>query len=103
MPRFLRKLVGCFIINKLRRHALVENWTGNKIIIVEENGKERTYSPFAKIKGITFSFDGSGNVLRLHKPFCFKDTRILLEKGSLLDIGANATVQESHFALMKKI
>lgn len=102
MPAFLRKFLGCFMPNRQRRHAFVENWKDNEIIVVDEKGKEKHYSACSKIKGINFQFDGSGNVLRLHKPFSFNNVRIVLQGGSFVEIGANAAMLDSCLWLCNK-
>lgn len=97
IPHFLRKFLSIFFFSRQRRHAFVEGWTGNKIVIVEEDGTEKELSPWTHIAGLHLSIDGSGNVLRLHKPFRLSNCRVCLERGSSVDIGSSPYDIGGHF------
>lgn len=51
----------------------------NRIIIVEENGKEKELKPNKRIPGLEIEIYGSNNIIRIHKPF--------LTNGSVIKIG----------------
>lgn len=93
MPRFLRQFLSHFYIVRSKRRAFLERWgtthnhgKNNRIIIVNQDGKEKILSGSAVVPGVDLCFKGDGNTLRLHEPFHFDRTEMTLSDGSLIEI-----------------
>ncbi len=94
MPRFLRKFFSVFLFSREKRHRFVNAWgktrnggKNNRIIVIRRDGREDILPPWRVIPGVRVIFSGDNNILRLYQPFSFYDCDILLEDGSLAEIG----------------
>lgn len=93
MPKFLRRFLSIFILNREKRHAFVNTWgktrnfgKNNRIVYVEPDGTEKEVSPSSVVPGIQLIFEGNNNLLRLHKPFHFEFCEMTLKENETVEI-----------------
>ncbi len=95
MPRFLRRFLSIFILNREERHRFANTWgrtrnfgKNNRIIYVDPDGTEREVSASSVVPGVNLVFEGNNNVLRLHKPFHFEYCDMTLRENETAEFQA---------------
>ncbi len=92
MPKFLRRFLSIFILNREKRHVFANTWgrtrnfgKNNRIVYVEPDGTEKEVSASSVVPGIQLVFEGNNNSLRIHKPFHFEFCEMTLKENEKVE------------------